>query len=288
MTIILMIVLMRFLSRNINTPVNELVRASNEIEAGSLGYQIEARFPGREFNYLAESYNSMSGQLKAMFEQSIAEQLALQDARISALQSQINPHFLNNTLEIIGWEARMAKTERVSKMIEALSTMLSAAMNRDGNTMIRVADELAYLDSYLHIVTERLKNRLVVVKEIDEALTEELIPRLIMQPLVENAIEHGIVPNRGGVLTLRVYGDDRRLFIEVESDGTLTPEGAEMIESLLSYAKDEPMGSGENGKIGIRNVNHRVKLLYGEESGLTITAVGDGKVMSRITIERGL
>jgi two-component system sensor histidine kinase YesM len=285
MTIVLMIVLMWFFYRNINKPVNELVHASNEIESGDLGYQIKARFLGKEFNYLSESYNSMSSQLKNMFELSIAEQVALHDARISALQSQIDPHFLNNTLEIIGWETRMAKAERASNMIEALSTILSAAMNRDGNAMIRIADELAYVDSYLYIVAERIKNRLTVVKEVDESLRDRLIPRLIMQPLVENAVKHGIVPNNGGMLTVRVYGDDRSLFLEVESDGTLTKKDIAMIESLLNYSKDEPFEPSENGRIGIRNVNHRIKLIYGEKSGLTITALNGGKVLSRITIE---
>jgi two-component system sensor histidine kinase YesM len=284
MTLILVIVWMLFFYRNINKPVRELVRASNEIEAGHLGYQIEALSSGKEFNYLSESYNSMSGQLKTMFEQSIAEQMALQDARINALQSQINPHFLNNTLEIINWEARMAKADNVSNMIEALSTMLSAAMNRDGNSMIRVADEFEYLDSYLYIVAEKLKNKLTIVKEIDESLTERLIPRLIMQPLAENAIEHGIVPNNGGVLVLRLYEDDGSLFLEVESDGTLTAENKEMIETLLGYTEGEPTTPAENGKIGIRNVNQRIKLIYGEKSALTVTALENKRILSKIKI----
>ena len=121
---------------------------------------------------------------------------------MKALQSQINPHFLNNTLEIINWEARMAGDDRVSAMIEALSTMMGAVLDRDGRNQIPLKEELSYVDAYLFIINERLGGGLQVEREIEEEAAKIPVPRLILQPIVENAVEHDITPNRGGKLTL--------------------------------------------------------------------------------------
>ncbi len=268
LTVVLMALFIAFFYRNITKPVAALAGASVKVEGGELGYQMEESLKSGEFNSLAASFNSMSARLKAMFEQNAKEQLALQDARIGALQSQINPHFLNNTLEIINWEARMAGAERVSAMIEALSMLLSGAMARDGESMVSVSEELQYLDSYLYIITARLGRRLRVEKEVDEALLARRVPRLIMQPLVENAVEHGVRPQNGGVIALRVYEEGGALILEVENDGELTPQGEAAVRRLLEGG-DAAAGGG---RLGIRNVNERVKLIYGEASGLSISS----------------
>ncbi|MDR2486494.1 MAG: histidine kinase, partial [Clostridiales Family XIII bacterium] len=218
MTALLTFVFLRFFHRNITAPVQDLAEASARISGGGLGWQMPAEYRGAEFNDLATAMNGMSSQLKEMFEQSIKEQLALQDARIGALQSQINPHFLNNTLEIVAWEARMAGTDRVTAMLEALSTMLDAAMGRDGNTLVQLDEELRYLDSYLYIVSVRLGERLTVEKDIDGTLLGLRVPRLIMQPLVENAVEHGISLLPHGKLTLRAFRDGDAACLDVVND----------------------------------------------------------------------
>ncbi len=194
LTVVLMALFISFFYRNITRPVAALTSASGIVQSGELGYQMNANLHSGEFSSLADSFNSMSSRLKAMFEQSAKEQLALADARIDALQSQINPHFLNNTLEIINWEARMSGAQSVSAMIEALSVLLSGAMARDGESMVYISEELKYLDSYLYIISARLGQRLRVVKDVDAALLSRRVPRLIMQPLVENAVEHGVLP----------------------------------------------------------------------------------------------
>ena len=114
--------------RYVTEPLARLIDAARHVKRGERGYAIAPLPESREFRSLAEHFNSMSAELKTQFEQSYEEQLALQDARVKALQSQISPHFLNNTLEIINWEARMANNEKACRMIEALSTMLDAAM----------------------------------------------------------------------------------------------------------------------------------------------------------------
>ncbi len=278
MTVVLMALFIWFFYRNITKPVAALTDAAGVVRGGELGYRMNEGLHSSEFNSLAGSFNRMSARLKEMFEQNEQEQLALQDARIGALQSQINPHFLNNTLEIINWEARMAGATRVSEMIEALSAMLSGAMARSGETMVRVSEELAYLDSYLYIISARLGKRLEVKKEVEPAQLSRLVPRLIMQPLVENAVEHGILPRQKGRIVLRVYGEGDALILEVENDAALSPEREELIRQLLSGGAETA-----TGKLGIRNVSERVRLIYCVKNGLTITSEG-GNTLARLTL----
>ena len=145
-----------FLYRKVNRPIVTLSGASAHIEQGEFGIQVDAgRLGSKEFAYLGNSFNAMSDKLKNQFERIYKEELALRDAKIMALQSQINPHFLNNTLEIINWEARLADDVKVCQMLEALSTMLNAAMDRKHRPLIHLSEEMMYVDAYLFIIRER-------------------------------------------------------------------------------------------------------------------------------------
>lgn len=278
----LLLLALWFFYRNISRPMDALVSATKNIEGGALGYQIDGGFDNREFQFLSEAFNSMSARLKYQFERIYSEELALRDARIMALQSQINPHFLNNTLEIINWEARLADNIKVSRMIEALSTMLDAAMDRKGSPVVRLSEEMMYVDAYLYIIGERLGRRLTVRKEIDPALLDCKVPRLILQPIIENAVEHGVQPQQRGVISIRIYREEESLILQIENDGTLTAEDERHIVRLLSPdydAKDESSNS-----LGIHNVNQRLKILYGEASGLSIKPDNSGHVVAKIVI----
>ena len=270
-------------NRLVSRPVNRLVEAAAVIEKGGLGHQAADIPSSSEFRYLYERFNSMSMSMKEQFERSYYEQLALQDSRMKALQSQINPHFLNNTLEIINWEARMAGNLNVSKMIEALSTLLSAATARGGNPMTHLSEELAFVDAYLYIISVRMGKRLSVVKQIDEELLPRLVPRLIMQPVVENAVEHGITPRQRGMLTLRIYQHEDRLYLEVENDAPLSAPDKAAVSRLLQEESAEGAET-KPGQVGIRNVNQRLKLLYGDEAGLSITQTEAESTLARITL----
>ncbi len=266
----------------VSHPMDALVDAAGHMEAGERGYTVKMIPGSREFRYLTERFNNMSEQLKAQFELSYQEQLALQDARVKALRSQINPHFLGNTLEVISWAARIAKDDKVCRMIEALTTMLDAATARGGRARGSVRQELKYADAYLYILSERFGERLAIKKEISPDTIKALVPCLILQPIVENAIEHGIALRQQGEITLRSMIQGDSLIIEVENDGHISKSNKKTIERLLSRDIEE---SGDNREcIGIRNVNRRLKILYGEEGGLTISETTTGKVLARIVI----
>lgn len=276
MVLPLLLVMIALFHRHVSFPMETLAEANGQIQAGQRGYQIEKTAPNAEFERLYANFNVMSTELKNQFERSYQEQRAAQKAQIKALQSQINPHFLNNTLEIISWEARLADNERVCAMIEALSTMLTAALDRDGRTQIPLSEELGYVDAYLYIIRERLGGNLRVTKEIPDEMAAQLIPRLILQPIVENAVEHDITASRGGRLTLRARQEAGEIILEVEHDGTMTDKDRENIRQMTSA---EYTGSG---RVGLRNVYRRLKLLYGDAGGLTIEEAAPGTILARL------
>lgn len=272
-------------NRSVNRPMEILLDANRRVENGERGYVITAEAPNTEFRQLYSRFNAMSSELKSQFERLYLEQQALQQAKIRALQSQINPHFLNNTLEIINWEARLADNERVCSMIEALSTMLDAAIGRDGRSEITLSEELKYVDAYLHITKERLGDRLEVHLEIDPRLLDVIIPRLMLQPIVENAVEHDL-SRRGGELCLRAYAAEDGLYFEAEHDGSVSEEGwARIREALDAGAAAEPAPAG--GSVGMRNVSQRLRLLYGERYRFTVFEPRAGRVMARIVLPHG-
>ncbi len=170
----------------------------------------------------------------------------------------------------------MAGNDRVGAMIEALSTMLDAALDRDGRTQITLREELVYVDAYLYIIRERLGERFRVHKEIDESQLSRQVPRLILQPIAENAVEHDLTRRGGGDLWLRVYRRDRLLVLEVEHDGQMTEEDRAKVQAQLRGTETL------SGAVGIQNVSQRLKLIYGEEGSLSLDETGHGTILARI------
>lgn len=278
MVLPLLMVIVYLFTRCVTRPIQTLADAHKRLQSGQRGYQIESQAPTTEFETLYANFNAMSAELKGQFERSYLEQQAAQRAQIKALQSQINPHFLNNTLEIINWEARLADNERVSAMIEALSTMLDAALDRDGRSQIPLKQELIYVDAYLYITKERLGEGFHVHKDIEEDILEQPIPKLILQPIVENAVEHDIASRREGHLWVRCYRREGQIYLEVEHDGQMSDKDQENIRKLLS--EDEAEGS----RVGLRNVHQRLQLIYGSRATLRIEQTRAGSVLAQIRI----
>lgn len=229
----LIVVVFYFFHQSVNKPIEALRDAYKEIEKEHYGFHVETDIRHEEFAELDEAFNSMSDKLQYQFEKIYLEELALRDANIMALQSQINPHFLNNTLEIINWEARMAENYKISAMIEALSTMMEATMNRGRQQLIPLSEEMSYADAYLYIISRRFGEKLEVSKEIDENCLQVMVPRLIVQPIIENAVEHGMNFAGKGKIHIRISKKEDRLLIEVMNNGKLTEKDMEKIVQLL-------------------------------------------------------
>ena len=280
----LVFIIYNFLNKWVNRPVQDLIKVFDVVRAGEYGTQIENMANSEEFYHMEESFNYMSSQLKQQFDKIYMEEIALRDAKIMALQSQINPHFLNNTLEIINWEARLNGNMRVSQMIEALSTMLEATMNRKADPYNTVAEEMEYVDAYLYIITQRYGEKFTCRKEIDESLLNYKIPRLIVQPIAENAIEHGMSITREGELVIRLYRKREDLLcIEIENNRPLSEEDQAKIHKLLN---EEPNPQKEHRvSLGIRNVDQRLRMIYGPECGLFITNNKNNHTVSIILVK---
>ena len=275
----LLLVMILLFRRQVTRPVETLLDATDRLQSGERGYQIADEAKNKEFERIYRHFNAMSTELKNQFERSYQEQQALQQARVKALQSQINPHFLNNTLEVINWEARLAGDDRVSTMIEALSVMLNAALGRDGRSRIPLKEELGYVDAYLYIISQRLGERLVINREIDETLLELPVPRLILQPLVENAVEHDLAQRHGGTLAVRVYRVGDEMVLESEHDGSLSAEDLESIRELLASSVVDTEISGQ---VGLRNVRQRLELLYGQAGRLNIEQSAPERILAQV------
>lgn len=283
----LVIFTFRFLKTEIEIPVYKLVTVSKTITEGKIGTVVEGEdMPNREFDYLVTSFNHMSEKVKYLFDSVYNEKLARKDAQIAALQAQINPHFLNNTLEMMNWQARMSDDIKVCKMIEALGTVLDHSMNRDNKKEIYLSEELRCVDAYLYIMSMRFGQRLQIERDIDESLLWIHVPQLILQPIIENAIMHGIERAKSGVITLRIHHDETYAYLDVMNTGkTLTKNKLEAAQKILNGDEDcIPEGSGKHTSIGIRNVNERIKLVYGEEYGLMVDILEDGRFLSRIVL----
>ena len=280
--LILIFILLFILRKYVTNPIRLMMKGAKEIEEGNIGYQLEEEQESKEFNYLEDSFNSMSKTLKHQIDHIYKEELALKDARINALQSHINPHFMNNTLEIINWEARLSGNEKVSKMIESLSILMDAAMDRKRQKEIPLSEEMVSVNAYLYIISERLGSRLTVINELPEEIMDYFVPRLILQPIIENAIEHGVVKNGTGTVILYGYCKEEYLYLEIVSESVLTDKDKDKIRRLLENNFDPSKEPSES--LGIANVNQRLRIIYGEPCGLSIEQIDDQRVCARLQI----
>jgi two-component system, sensor histidine kinase YesM len=279
------IYMLYFVSHHISRPMSRMIDAAKTLEKGDIGMQISGEpMPNKEFDVLQISFNQMSSEIKYLFDYAYSEKLARKDAKIIALQSQINPHFLNNTLEMMNWQARMAGDITVSKMIEALGTLLNYSMDRSNKKMINLAEELRCVDAYCYIISMRFGKRLMIEKEVDETMLQIQVPQLILQPLIENAVVHGVETVKSGAIRIKIFKEEDHALLQIINSGKdMTEEDRKRVQRILD-GKQNLEEKSKHESLGIYNVNERIKLIYGEEYGLTIQSIGSGETASTITL----
>lgn len=289
--LIILSVLSVLTSVDIITPINKLVEGMKKVEKGNKHEDIELD-RSDELGYLSESFNRMSKKIDYLVNRIYKEEIALKEAEIKALQAQINPHFLFNTLENINWMAQLNGVPEISETVSALAKLIDGSIGR-GDRTISLREELEYIDNYMTVLKNRYEDRLEVIKILDEGLMDKKIPRLLIQPLVENAVKHGIGKSRRkGVIRLEAFREEGHIVFEVEDNGMgMTAEELEALNKRLQ--EDELILEG-NGtaparkSIGLENVNRRIKLLYGSSYGVKIESSYDEytKVTVRIPDEQ--
>jgi two-component system, sensor histidine kinase YesM len=256
------------LSRSIYTPIKKLhdvttTITKNDLQALTTSDNVD------EITELGMSFNIMIGKIKELLDSKIKEQENLKKAELRALQAQINPHFLYNTLDTIIWMAESKKTDQVVKIVTALSSFFRISLSK-GMDWITIGEEVERIRSYLTIQKMRYRDILDFKINVDKDVADNTILKLILQPLVENALYHGIKNKRkGGTIYVRArrLGEDQVL-LEVEDDGIgFTPEKlAQLRAELDDDSGDIKLESG----FGIGNVNNRIRLYYGKTYGVSI------------------
>ncbi len=268
--------IMLFVNRRIVRPIAMLASASDRIRSGELGVVVPMRGID-ELGQLGTAFSEMSLRLKELIDRSYKEQIALRDARIQALQSRINPHFINNALEAINWQARLSGSQNVSEMVETLSVLLNASLDRSEQHLVPLREELGIVDAYFYFVGLQFGQRLTVQRNVDEALLSTPLPRLVVQTLIENAVEHGIAPAGGGQIGLAVLRQGEQMVIQVSNSGKpITPQQLTALRTML----DERTPA--DGHLGVRNVNQRLRLIFGDNAGLTFEVDTQGNTVATI------
>ena len=258
-----------FISDKISNPIKRLDGSVREIESGNLDVEILPS-GSYEVEHLGKSIKNMLGRIKVLMSDLVAEHNAKRKSEFDTLQSQINPHFLYNTLDIIVWMIENENSDKAVNIVTALAKFFRISLSK-GKNIITVKDEVEHVRNYLMIQNMRFKNRFEYSIDVDEKVLSYSSLKLMLQPLVENAIYHGMEFMDGdGEIDVKVFKEDDSLYFTITDNGLGMSE--DMVETLLS--KDfvpSKKGSG----IGVKNVNERIKLYFGSEYGLKVESEPD-------------
>jgi two-component system sensor histidine kinase YesM len=256
------------ISESIYRPIKKLHDVTNTITRNDL-QALMTRDNVDEITELGLSFNIMVGRIRELLDAKLAEQDNLKKAELRALQAQINPHFLYNTLDTIIWMAESKKTDDVVELVSELSNFFRISLSK-GRDWITIAEEIARTRSYLTIQRMRYRDTMDFTIQVDPAVEDCTVLTLILQPLVENALYHGVKHKRQrGTIVVRAQPRNAdEVLLEVEDDGIgMPPEKLLELEAALT---DESDGIHPESGFGLLNVNKRIKLYYGRQHGVTL------------------
>ncbi|HYE84373.1 MAG TPA: sensor histidine kinase [Clostridia bacterium] len=264
LTLVLAVIISVFFTSSIAKPIMKLRMLMKKAEGGDLDVHFNSRY-GDEIGQLGNSFNNMIGEIKKLIQMVYAEQKNKREAELKTLQAQIKPHFLYNTLDTIQWMAQDHQADDIVEIVSALTKLFRIGLSK-GKEMLKVRDELEHVKSYMVIQKARYEDKLDYEIIYEESILECRVLKLILQPLVENAIYHGIKEKRGSSkIVITAKQAEGRLYFSVSDDGAgIEPEKMREIEAMLKGRKLE----GNQLGYGIFNVNERIRLSFGTEYGL--------------------
>ena len=279
LAIFLMIFVNQYVAVRITDPLKKLEKSIQGIEMKQQPVVYIGGPP--EIQHLGLTIRFMVEELQELTDKMVKEQEEKRKNELDALQSQINPHFLYNTLDSIMWMIESERYEDAVSMVQALGRLLRISLSR-GKNVISVGDELQHARSYLAIQKYRYKNKFTSYFEVEPDIEQYKTIKLVIQPLIENAIYYGMEYMDGeGEIHIRAYTRDQDLYLEVEDNGPGMPE--DQVEHLLTGGeKARQKGSG----IGLKNVNQRIQLYFGTQYGLEIESEPDEGTVVRIHIPK--
>jgi two-component system sensor histidine kinase YesM len=266
----LLAVINAYISSKITAPIQELEKSVNALEEGELDTQVYTG-GSYEIQHLGRSIGGMARRIQALMNDIVAEHESKRKSEFDTLQSQINPHFLYNTLDIIVWMIENEQKQEAVKVVTALARFFRISLSK-GRSIIPVRDELEHVRNYLTIQQKRFKNKFIYQIEAQEEVLSLASLKLMLQPLVENAIYHGMEFMDGdGEITVKVERNEDRLCFTIADNGLGMTK--EQVEGLLT---GETRSASKKGSgIGVKNVNERIRLYFGEDYGLEIFSEPD-------------
>lgn len=258
LSLALSLVISEALARHITRPVSRLDKAIAKVKDGDLSIQVKVK-TNDELGRLTESFNQMVKDLKRYLEDRVQRQKDLNETTLRLYQTQLNPHFLYNTLDTIKWSAKIHQIPEIAVLAENLAVILRKSIS--SKPFIQLREELDTIESYIKIQKIRFAGRFLYETEIPDVLEDCVIPKMILQPLVENAIIHGLDGCANGYICIYAAQKDGILRISVTDDGC--GMGQEMLDWMNS-----PNPAKRDGHLGLYNVIQILKLYYGEEYGI--------------------
>ena len=260
-----------FLSHVITRPIKKLLNNIRLVEKGQFEHVQDIRSQD-EIGHLSTRFNRMSHELKRMVERMQQEEIEKAAAEMRALHDQINPHFLYNTLGSVKWIASMQQADKIVDMTDALISMLRYATRSDGS-LVMIAEELNHIGHYATIQNVRYYGSIQMKYEIEEKLLDYVMPKMILQPIVENAFFHGLAEiEEDGIITIRIRPQHNDICIEVSDNGT------GMDQSTVCSLMEERQETGSSNRgIGLYNVQRRIQLHFGKPYGIQVKSeIGRG------------
>lgn len=263
--------------RKIYDPIGNIGASIKNIVEGNLEINNVRKKPGLFLSYY-DDLSSMTEKLKLLIKNEYAANILRKQAELNAMQSQINPHFLYNTLESIRGQAITEGVTNIERMTKALANLFRYSISKKGN-MVTLSEEIKNAENYLTIQQYRFNNKFVVQNSIEPDTLEHRVPKLIIQPLIENAIQHGLETKIGkGTILLKGYKTQSRLIFSIEDDGVGIEENKlKLINEALEKGSEIDRLSEGKTSIGLINVHLRIRMMFGNEYGLKIySTIGSG------------
>ena len=251
------------LSDKITRPIKSLELSMKEVEKGNFSHvALEVR-ENNEIGRLSRNFNTMTREIQNLMEQSEKEQQAKRKYELKVLQSQINPHFLYNTLDSIIWMAEWGKNQEVVKMTSSLARLLRRSISNE-QEVVTIEEEIDYTEAYLTIQKMRYQDKLEYEIEVDPDIRKEETVKLVLQPVVENAIYHGIKYKEGkGLIQIRGFQEEGSIILRLQDDGR------GMDQDTLEHIFEKHVRDTKSNGVGLQNVHERIRLYYGTAYGLS-------------------
>ncbi len=272
-TMVLAFIAALFFTKSIANPLKKLRRLMRKAEEGDLN--VRFNYNGRdEIGQLGDSFNRMIDEIRNLIEMVYVEQKSKREAELKTLQAQIKPHFLYNTLDTIQWMAQVHKADDIVEVVDALTKLFRIGINK-GNEMISVKEELEHIKSYLIIQKIRYEEKLDYEISFEDSILEYKVIKLILQPLVENAIYHGVKEKRGtGKISITVEKHEKGICLSISDNGAGMSEAR--LQEIQAMLNSDNLGNRNPG-YGTFNVQNRIRLSFGNQYGLSFTSkAGEG------------